>query len=282
VYLTVYYGKLLPIFYIGSTTTSKINNGYKGSVSSKKYGEIWKSELRNNQHLFKTRIVSIHDTREEAFIKEEKLQKQLNVIKNPLYVNKSFANSKFSLKQHTPWTRKKFKSRTPWNKGKTGVYTESTLLKMSTARTGRSTKCSDETKSKLSVPNPKKANYGSKNGMYRKTHSDEVKQDSSERATKTFKGKSYEQLYGEEKATSLRNSRSEHMKSHLAANPDKRLGSVNPNAKSYEFISPAGEVFVTTGNLKTFCKENGLRCDSIINVLKGREPEHRGWKARYI
>ena len=123
--------------------------------------------------------------------------------------------------------------------------------------------------------------YGEGNGMFGKTHSHKVKQDSSERATKTFKGKSYERLYGEEKATSLRNSRSEYMKSYLAENPDKRLGSSNPNAKSYEFISPTGEVFITTGNLKIFCKENGLRCDSIINVLKGRESEHRGWKARY-
>ena len=44
--------------------------------------------------------------------------------------------------------------------------------------------------------------YGEGNGMFGKTHSHKVKQDSSERATKTFKGKSYERLYGEEKATS--------------------------------------------------------------------------------
>lgn len=124
--------------------------------------------------------------------------------------------------------------------------------------------------------------YGESNGMYRKTHTDKVKQDSAERAIKTFKGKSYEQLYGEEKASSLRNSRSEHMRSYIAVNLDKRLGSGNPNAKSYEFSSPTGDIFTTTGNLKKFCKENGLRCDSIINVLKGREADHRGWSARYI
>ena len=71
VYLTIYSGKKLPMFYIGSSTIAKIKNEYHGSVSSKEYGKIWKEELRNNPELFRTRIISSHDTREQAFDKEE-------------------------------------------------------------------------------------------------------------------------------------------------------------------------------------------------------------------
>lgn len=212
VYLTTYFGKKMPIFYVGSSTVKKINSGYRGSVSSKEYGKIWKEELRNNPELFKTKIISLHETRKEAFDKEEKLQKQLNVVRNDLYVNKSFANSKFSLKQHSPWTRNKFKSRIPWNKGKQGVYSEQTLHKMGNGKRGVPKPCSDATKIKLSGPNPLKANMGSKNGMYNKTHTDEVKNKLGEEASKRFKGKSYEELYGPEKAAELKKIRSERMK----------------------------------------------------------------------
>lgn len=212
VYLTIYMGKKLPMFYIGSSTLTKINNGYKGSVSSKVYGKIWKEELKNNPGLFRTKIISSHNTREQAFDKEEKLQKRLNVIKNPLYINKSFANSKFSLKQHSSWTRDKFKTRVPWNKGKTDIYSDATLAKMSSGKKGKSRPCSDDTKIKLSVPNPLKANPGEKNGMFNKTHTEEVKRKLGSEAKKRFKGKPYEELYGPEKAAELKRIRSEKMK----------------------------------------------------------------------
>jgi hypothetical protein len=77
-YLTVYKGNKLPPFYIGSTSVVKINNGYRGSVKSKKYKEIWKSELKNNPNLFTTKIVTIHDSRQEALDKEDLLHKKLN------------------------------------------------------------------------------------------------------------------------------------------------------------------------------------------------------------
>lgn len=212
VYLTIYMGKKLPMFYIGSSTLTKIKNGYRGSVSSKNYGKIWKEELKNNPELFKTKIISLHDSREQAFDKEEKLQKILNVVKNSLYINKSFANSKFSLKQHSVWTRDKFKTRVPWNKGKTDIYSNTTLKKMSFSKKGKSRPCSDETKIKLSVPNPLKANLGEKNGMFNKTHTDVVKNKLGAEASKRFKGKSYEELYGPEKAAELKKIRSERMK----------------------------------------------------------------------
>jgi hypothetical protein len=90
-YLTVYKGNKLPKFYIGSTSINRIENGYVGSVTSKKYAKIWKYEVRYNKHLFKTKIISKHSSRQEAFEKELSLQLALNVQKNPLYVNLGYA-----------------------------------------------------------------------------------------------------------------------------------------------------------------------------------------------
>lgn len=92
VYLTTYIGNKLPPFYIGSTSTKKINSGYRGSVASKKYAYIFKKELINNPHLFKTKVISLFETRKEALIRENEIQHKLNVVRSPLYINQSFAS----------------------------------------------------------------------------------------------------------------------------------------------------------------------------------------------
>ena len=91
-YLTIYSGNKLPPFYIGSSSLNKVNDGYRGSVTSNKYGITWKEELKNNPHLFKTIIISKHNTRPEAMDKELILQTKLNVVKSPMYINMSFAS----------------------------------------------------------------------------------------------------------------------------------------------------------------------------------------------
>lgn len=96
-YVTIYSGNRLPPFYLGSSSIDKIQMGYRGSVSSKRYKEIWKKELLLNSHLFKTKIISTHFSREEALIKEASLQSSLNVVQNPLYVNMSIAGGKFGM-----------------------------------------------------------------------------------------------------------------------------------------------------------------------------------------
>lgn len=112
VYFTVYRGNKLPMFYIGSSNIIKINNGYHGSVKSKTYKQMWENEIENNPHLFKTKIISIHNTRQEALDKEHKLQKQLNVVKSTMYVNMALAtkNGFFgrntSKENHPLWGRK--------------------------------------------------------------------------------------------------------------------------------------------------------------------------------
>lgn len=56
------------------------------------------------------------------------------------------------------------------------------------------------------------ANYGDTNGMFGKTHTDEVKANLAVTASARFKGKSYDDLYGIEKAGQLRKRRSESTK----------------------------------------------------------------------
>lgn len=96
VYLTVYRGNKLPPFYIGSTSVDNVSAGYHGSVTSNKFKHRWKKELALNPQLFSTKIVSYHKTRQDAYEKEEKIQKALNVLRNPLYINRGIANKFFS------------------------------------------------------------------------------------------------------------------------------------------------------------------------------------------
>lgn len=82
---------ITPKNYIGSTSLKSIEAGYLGSVSSKKYKYIWNEEIKNNRNLFDIQIISLHNTREEALIKELELQKIFTVVLNPLFVNMSYA-----------------------------------------------------------------------------------------------------------------------------------------------------------------------------------------------
>ncbi len=93
-YLTIYKGNKLPPFYIGYSTINKIQKGYHGSVSSKKYSKIWKEELQKNPHLFKTKILSIYKSKEDALSRESFLQTNMNVLNNELYINESIVKSK--------------------------------------------------------------------------------------------------------------------------------------------------------------------------------------------
>lgn len=92
VYLVVYKGNMLPPFYIGSTSTDKIKNGYMGSVTSKRYRSIYKRELRNHPQKFSIKILTVTSNRDEALVKERLIQEKLNVVNNPLYINQSIAS----------------------------------------------------------------------------------------------------------------------------------------------------------------------------------------------
>ncbi len=90
-YLTIYSGNLLPPFYLGSSTVDKINNGYHGSVRSKKWQVIYEKELQNNPHLFNTSILKTTATRKMSLAIELFLQKKNGVVKSNFFFNESLA-----------------------------------------------------------------------------------------------------------------------------------------------------------------------------------------------
>jgi len=92
VYLVTYSGDKLPKYYIGSTSIEKINNGYLGSVKSKKWKTLFETEVKNNKKLFKIEILSYHETRQEALAEELRIQKERNVVKSNEYINESLAS----------------------------------------------------------------------------------------------------------------------------------------------------------------------------------------------
>ena len=156
-YVTFYSGNKLPPFYVGSSDLTRIQNGYRGSVGSIEYSKVFKSELKQNPHLFKIKIISTHSTRPEAYIRENQIQKKLNVVNSPLYMNKAVVLSPhFSVGPMATETKSKISNttlgrpKTPEHaknisKGKRGISTrghgfkdspESNLLR-SKAMTGR-------------------------------------------------------------------------------------------------------------------------------------------------
>jgi hypothetical protein len=113
-YLTLYSGNKLPPFYIGSTSVKRVEDeGYGGSVSSKLYAAIWRSERKAHPELFRTQILSIHTSRKDAFDKEQKLQLAVGAAKSPMYMNRTTANKfcdttgmKFSLESRAKMSAK--------------------------------------------------------------------------------------------------------------------------------------------------------------------------------
>ena len=150
-YLTVYTGNKLPPFYIGSTSIDNINKGYRGSVQSKQYKSIWKQELKAHPELFKTIILTRHSTKQDSMIREEHIQKHLNVINNPLYINLCISGKLFTDntgKVRSTETREKIKSN---HKGMLGLkHSEETKSKMSSSAMGNTnSKGSNRSKPKL-------------------------------------------------------------------------------------------------------------------------------------
>jgi hypothetical protein len=92
VYLTIYFGDMLPKRYVGSSKLKTVLAGYNGTVKSKKYKSTYREEQENNKALFKTRPISYHSTREEALIEELRLQIKYDVVKSDKYMNMAYAN----------------------------------------------------------------------------------------------------------------------------------------------------------------------------------------------
>jgi hypothetical protein len=150
VYHTTYSGYQLPANYIGSTSVKKINeDSYHGSVKSKSYKSIWLSELKEHPELFKTEIISYHDTRPDATYKELQLQKIFNVVKNPLFINMSYAAPNGFFGMSTKGIPKTDEHKKNMRGGK---RTEETKKNISVSLTGKKRKpFTEQTKTNMSV-----------------------------------------------------------------------------------------------------------------------------------
>jgi hypothetical protein len=239
--------------------------GYKGSVTSRDFKKIWKQELVTNPHLFSIKIITRCDTRKKAYDREDQIQRTMRVISNPLYINKAYSSVRGG--------------GAGWNKGL--KLTDEIYKKGGRCNKGKVKGPLPETvKTKLRGPNPKKSNPGSKNGMFGKTHSDELKSSQAVVASTRFKGKSYDELYGTEKATELKKKRSTQLKGKNNA------GKNNPRAKRILIVDPIGNEIECYGNLKDTCKELGLSFHLIYGALRsGKVSEHpkiNGYSVRYL
>lgn len=158
VYLTIYTGNKLPPFYIGSSSVKKIEEGYHGSVSSKQYKNIWWKEIKNTPHLFITKIISLHKTRQEATEKEYKLQVSLNIMKkSTMYINRAVANVNGYFGRNVSGELNPMYSKKNLTYGKF-VRSKYTLKKMSEASSGSNnanygTHRSEEIKRKIAISN---------------------------------------------------------------------------------------------------------------------------------
>ena len=115
--------------------------------------------------------------------------------------------------------------------------------------------------------------HGETNGMFGRTHSDATKRSLSEAASKRFKGKSYEALYGEEKARELRASRS---RTHTGRTDQS--GESNPRFKPaiIHLVNDDGREF--TGTQSDFTRLYDDPRSYISGVVKGRVASHKGWR----
>jgi hypothetical protein len=63
---------------------------------------------------------------------------------------------------------------------------------------------------------------------------------------------------------------------------EKTKGANNPNAKTWEIISPEGNIYTTTGNLKELCSTLPISIDSIKTLASGKKDQIKGWQAKII
>jgi len=181
-YLIKYSGEKLPPLYIGSTSMENLKNGYRGSVTSIKYGEIFKEELKNNPHLFEYEVLSEHETRASALEVELTKQIEFGVVKSLDYFNEALAsvNGMFGRdvsgdsnpmygNVHSEESKKKMSIKRG-NKKRYDV-TETHREIISKAHKGK--KVSENTKSLISE-NRKGKNCGNDNHMYGKHHTEET------------------------------------------------------------------------------------------------------------
>ena len=122
--------------------------------------------------------------------------------------------------------------------------------------------------------NRKKARPGKLNGIYG-IKRPEIMAIANAASVAKSKGKTYEEIYGAEKAQELKKIKSIKLKEYLKNNPNSRL-------KYYKIISPEGTIYTIVGNLEKFCKEHKIYSGKMYDVLKGRLESYNGWKVSVV
>lgn len=241
VYLTAYLGNKLPPFYIGSSSIARVSLGYRGSVQSKEYKKIWNLETKKNPHLFRTTIISTHETREQATIKELFFQQSIRAPKNSLYVNRAYAQVTGSHGHAVGLnvTRTKQSIRKGIESKKQFMSTEEGLL----YRKNLSEKMTGEN-------NPQFGKTGALSTCYGRTGS----------LHPNFgKTGNLSPLYGRQSSRETRNL--------ISLNHADVNGANNPRAISWKLTSPLGVEYYCTGNIKTIVLEHNLGMFSLKNNL---------------
>lgn len=209
------------MYYIGSRQSKcdpKDDLGVKYFSSSSNKNFI--NEQKQNPNKFKYEILSRHNSRIEAFDEEIRVQNELDCLEDELCYNKSINHLQFTnynksfkhtkeSKEKMSKSRKKYlKTHTMWNKGY--KYSKEHCEKLSEQKKGKpqpwhkGKNHSDKTKEKIS--NKLKDYYKNHDNPRKGCHlSDEDKKYQSE----LKKGKTWEELYGVEKALEMREHLSE-------------------------------------------------------------------------
>ena len=177
VYLTYYQGDKLPHYYVGSTSVESVENGYHGSVRSKRWKSVWDEELRENNEMFETVILSYHTTRSAALHEELRFQKENDVVRSKVWINDGYAQPNGAFGRDVSGELNPMFGKT---------HSPEMIEVIKTIHTGR--KDNDETRKKKSV-----ARLGDKNPMFGKRgelspHYGKKRPDHSEKMKVAMKG----------------------------------------------------------------------------------------------
>lgn len=303
-YLTIYDGDKLPRRYIGSCKIYNIENkGYNGSVHSKKWGIIYANEQKYNKHLFKTRILTTHNTDFEAREMELHLHKKYNVVKSKQYMNEGEAkpngfhgrdvsgcnnpmygkigsdNPNYGKKHSDEWnnnmsdSRKKFLSS---DKGKEWMDIMSSKLSgINNPMYGKTH--SNDVKKKMSLKN-----RGEGNPMYGKTHNETARRKISEyaktRTSNPMDGKFLAiDKEGNRMVVCINDPRV--LSGDLVSYNKGIPKSEETKEKMRKLVSVNDGEFIIS-NIKQFCKENNYSYILFTQAAKNNK-SYKGLKLKY-